>query len=496
LTIAYGRFLGDVKFGELYLAITFVALVGFPVELGFNQQLTRDVAEDPEKSQAYLWNTLLIKVMLWMLLYAIILLASWALGYGQEVRAIMAICGITLLSGSIVTTFASLHYAFERTLFPAVGMMIEKGLSACVGFILLKNGATVQAMALVLLGGSLIDAIWQAFWFFRLVGRHPTISRAVIRKLVFSSIPFIVYGVLGVIYYRIDTVLLSLMTNDAVVGWYGAGYRLFDTLLFIPNLILSAVMYPVFSKLSANSQPALKMAVEKCMNFLLICAIPIAALMIVAAPNIVGFIYHRAEFANTIPVLQALAPGLVFLYINTLFGTIIVSTKGEKKIPISAAIALAFNLGLNLFLIPIYRQVGAALVTSLTELLLLCISIFFVPKFLLPGRSLIVGGKALVAALVMTMAAYLLKVFSILLILPVALLVYTGMAFLLRMVPREDMQRLFRAIRHKGVETSPESLPSVIDENMYTRATERLPAVTMKKAQPKLRKIELEEVKE
>jgi O-antigen/teichoic acid export membrane protein len=255
-------------------------------------------------------------------------------------------------------------------------------------------------------------------------------------------------------------------------------------------------MYPVFSKLSANSQPALKMAVEKCMNFLLICAIPIAALLIVAAPNIVGFIYHRAEFANTIPVLQTLAPGLVFLYINTLFGTVIVSTKGEKKIPISAAIALAFNLGLNLFLIPIYRQVGAALVTSLTELLLLCISIFFVPKFLLPGRSLIVGGKALVAALVMTMAVYLLKVFSILLILPVALLVYASMAFLLRMVPREDMQRLYRAIRYKGVETSTEPLASVIDENIFARATERLPAVTMTEDRPKLRKIQLEEVKE
>ena len=54
LTSAYGRFLGDVRFGELYFATTFVTLIGFPVELGFNQQLTRDVAEDPEKAHAYL----------------------------------------------------------------------------------------------------------------------------------------------------------------------------------------------------------------------------------------------------------------------------------------------------------------------------------------------------------------------------------------------------------------------------------------------------------
>jgi O-antigen/teichoic acid export membrane protein len=46
LTIAFGRFLGDTKFGELYFAITFVSLVGIPVEQGVNQQLTRDVAVD------------------------------------------------------------------------------------------------------------------------------------------------------------------------------------------------------------------------------------------------------------------------------------------------------------------------------------------------------------------------------------------------------------------------------------------------------------------
>ena len=46
LTAAYGRFLGDEKFGELFFAISFVALVGFPIEFGFNQQVVRDVAQD------------------------------------------------------------------------------------------------------------------------------------------------------------------------------------------------------------------------------------------------------------------------------------------------------------------------------------------------------------------------------------------------------------------------------------------------------------------
>lgn len=486
LTIAYGRFLGDIKFGELYFAITFVSLIGFPVEFGFNQQLTRDVATEPQKAQAYLWNTLLIKITLWIGAYGIMLLVIRALGYSQEQWMLVAICGLSLLSGSIVNAFAALHYAFERTLFPSVGMMLEKGISAAVGFFLLKNGASVQTMAFVLLGGSIIDAIWVACWFFRLVGKRVAFERATLVKLLRTSIPFVVYGVLGVIYYRIDTVLLSLMTSTAVVGWYGAGYRLFDTLLFLPNLILNAVMYPVFSKLSVKSHTTLRTAVEKCMSLLLICSIPIATFMIVAAPAIIGFLYHRPDFVNSVPVVQALAPGLVFLYINTLFSSIIVSTKGEKKIPIMAAVALVFNLGLNLALIPHYQQVGAAAVTSLTELLLLCISLAFVPKYLLPHKTLRVGMKTLAAALCMAGALFFIRTWSIFILLPVAFVVYTAIATFLRTVSREDVQALTQAVKRKGgskaFDDTLETLAIVAEENIYLQITDpRLPVVTVKK---------------
>lgn len=450
LTIAYGQFLSVAKYGELYFAMTFVLLVGFPLQVGFDTQLTRDVAEKPEKALAYLWDTLLIKTVLWIPLYGIILLIAWTLGYSLEQRNLLEISGLALLSGSIVNTLGASHYAFERTLFPAVGLILEKGGSACVGIILLSHGASVQMMAFVLLGGSLIDAIWVAFWFFRMVGGHIVIDRAIIHKLVHDSIPFLVYGVLGVIYSRIDTFLLSLMTSATVIGWYGAGLRLYDTLFFLPNIIVNIILYPVLAKLSNRSQSSLRIAVEKCMNLLLICAMPIAGLMIAAAPNIIAFLYHRAEFANSIPVLQALGPGIVFVYINTLFLTIILCTKGEKKIPLMAGIALVFNVGLNILLIPLYRQIGAALITTLTELLLLGLSIVFVPKYLLPRGSLKVGGKALLATLGMTLAVFPLRMFSIFIILPIALLVYGGIVLLLRTVPQEDVQTLYKAIRHRG----------------------------------------------
>ncbi len=451
LISAYGRFLGDIKFGELYTATNIVLLIGFPIELGFNQQITRDVAQEPNKARLYFSNTLIIKLVLWSILYSFILFLSWLLGYSTEVRVLTAICGFTLLSTAITNTFSALHYAFERVSFPVIGTMLEKGLSALIGFTMLAHGADVTTIALILLGGSLASMLWHVVWFFRLMGTSFIIDGSTIRGLTRTSIPFLTYGVLGVIYYRIDTVLLAIMTNIAVVGWYGAGYRLFDTLVFLPSLVIR-IVYPIFSKLSNTSEASLKLAIEKSMNVLLFCGIPIAVGLIVTAPDIIEFIYHRAEFIHTVPALQGLAPGLIFLYINSVFNSTIISIKREKKIIIMATMALIFNLGLNLILIPLYQHVGAALVTSLTELLLVCLSIIFTPKHLLPLRSLYVGAKAIGASSIMALVIWalgLLHIFNILLILPVAMLVYFATATLIGTIPREDMRALYAAISQK-----------------------------------------------
>jgi O-antigen/teichoic acid export membrane protein len=316
-------------------------------------------------------------------------------------------------------------------------------------------------VAYVLLAGALINGTWQVICFYRLISVSFTINFALIRGLIRTSIPFLTYGVLGIIYSRIDTVLLSIMVNAATVGWYGAATRLIDTMGFLPGILIRPIMYPVFSKLSITSKETLKQAVEKSMNFLLVFGIPISTGLIVAAPNIINFLYRRPQFIPAIPTLQALAPYIVLLYANTVFNTIILTTRHERKITLMAAIALVFNLGLNFLLIPLYKQIGAAIVTTLTELLLLCLSIVFTPKHLLPLGSLMVAAKALIASLVMALAIWglnTLNISNIFIIIPVAMVVYFSATLLLKTIPREDFQVLFRAIRHKTQRTSPTSL--------------------------------------
>lgn len=453
LMAAYGRYLGKDLWGELFFAISFVALVGFPIEFGFNQQIVRDVAQDAKKALRYPINVLLLKLALWATLFGAVLGVSNVLRFGYEERLLVALCGCTLLVSAVGSTFGSIHTAAQRQVFPAIGLVIEKGLGAVIAILWMRGGGGVQAAALALLIGAACGAIWQVFWFVRLVGIRWNFDFQLIRDLVMQSIPFLTYGVIGVIYYRIDTVILQALTSTATVGIYGAAYRLFDTLVFIPNIVIVAVMYPVMAKLSVNSERQMKMAIEKSVNFLLFVGMPIMVGLIAAAPNIIGYLYHNTDFIPSVPVLQALAPGLAILYLNSVWTTALMSLKMEKQLPWIAGLALIFNLGGNLLLIPRLGGVGAAIVTSLTELLLMCLALWVLPRGMLPIRSVITGVKALAASLLMALVVVALGKLTIFVILPVAGIVYAVAATALATIPREDLEALYLAVarRTRGV---------------------------------------------
>ena len=495
LTVAYGRYLGPSQFGELVFAVAFVGLIGVPVNSGFDRQTIRDVAQQPEKAASYLSNMLIIRLGIWSILCALFLLAAWLLGYSPQVRVLVAICGFDLLCNALANTFASLHYAFERTIFPVVGNMLEKGLSALFGILLLRSGAGVLAMAVVIVGGSLVNGVWQAAWYVRLVGTTFTLDPALMRHILRKNVPFFINGALWTGYTTIDTVLLAFLTSSLVVGWYGAATRLFDTMSFLPTIVITSIMFPIFAKLSLVSDVELKLAFEKSVNFLLLCGIPIATLLIVAAPDIIFLLYGRNGFAQSIPVLQAAAPGVVFAFLSYALSSTLLSKKLDGKLPIVSAIALAFNLALNLVLIRFYQAIGAAIASTLTEVLVCCCLVALHPRQLLPFGSLWVAFKALIASLAMAWVVLALHAFHFVVVLASALLTYAAVAVVIGVIPRDDYLALYNALRLKAQPSSqlhPKDLPegappefgadALLEIELAT--TVKLPAIRLQALRP------------
>jgi len=268
-----------------------------------------------------------------------------------------------------------------------------------------------------------------------------------------NAIPFFAFWVLGSLYYRIDTILLSKLTSAAVLGWYGAAYRLFDTLVFLPNIVASAILFPILAQLSTQSQPALRRAMVKGLDIILIVGMPICVGLLVLAEPIIRLIYRPPEYVHAVPALQWLAVGLLLLYVNSILGVTLVSLNKERKLTLVAGLALVVNLSLNLALIPPFQHVGAAFTTAATEGFILVYLLAVTPRDLLARSTLGVLAKAGVAcaamALVLVGLMSDLGVHSVALLIPAGGAVYVLVGLALRLVPQEDFRLIGEVLRRR-----------------------------------------------
>ena len=291
----------------------------------------------------------------------------YVLGYSAEAGRVIAIYCLILAFNGLSTTFTAVYQGTQHVVYAAVGSIIEKVLVCALAITLLWLGFGVIAMAAVFVTGSAASVLWQGLCLRRVARIELRLDRAVIGKLVRNAIPFFAYWVMGSLYYRLDTILLSKLGGAAELGWYGAAYRLFDTLVFLPSIVASAILFPILAQLSTQARPSLRRAMAKGLDIIVIVGMPISVGLFVLAEPIIRFIYREPEFVQAVPALQWLAVGLLLLYVNSILSVTLVSLNEEHKLTLVAGLALVLNLGLNLALIPRYQHIAAASTTAATE---------------------------------------------------------------------------------------------------------------------------------
>jgi O-antigen/teichoic acid export membrane protein len=449
-----GARLGVSSFGTLYLAMSFSLLFAVLVEFGLNQQLVRAIARDPSIAGPYLVNALAIKLVLALVSYLAIFVLIYLLGYGPEARQVIAVYSLILACNALSTTFTAVYQGTQRVVYAAVGSVIEKVLVCVLAIVLLWLGFGVVAMAAVFVVGAAASAFWQGLRVQRVARLELRLDRGVLFTLVRNAIPFFAYWVLGSLYYRIDTILLSKLTSAAVLGWYGAAYRLFDTLVFLPSIVSTAILFPILAQLSTQSRPALRRAMGKGLDIILILGMPISVGLFTLAGPIIHLIYREPEFENAVPALQWLAIGLVLLYVNSILGVTLVSLNEERKLTLLAGLALVFNLALNLIFIPPFQHVGAAFTTAATEGFMLIYLLAVMPRDLRARSTLGVLAKATVASAAMGLAlaalTSTLRVQSLGLLVPLGIAIYAIVGLALRLVPPDDFRLIGAALGRRG----------------------------------------------
>jgi O-antigen/teichoic acid export membrane protein len=412
LTVLVSRSLGDAEFGRFHLALSLTTVFGVAVEFGLSQVLARSVARQRGLARPYLRRALTMVGGLGALLYAAALVSVEALGYPADVRGLVLILGVLMVAEAVAQVLTAIFQSHERMVVPAVARIVANALMLALVVVALRAGYGAPMVAAVLVVSALVRVAIQGWAVPRLAGfRMPGAATPAWRGLLAAGLPFFLANGLGVVFFRINVIMLGAMTSDAAVGWFGVASRLVDALTFVPQFLTMAT-FPVAARLWLTSPADFRATVRKTLHLLLVVTVPAAVVVHVFAEEIVALLFTLEAYGPAVPIVRIHAGSLALVFVDFYLVGILMAIGRERRWIAIAVGACVVSPALNWLLISLADAhwgnggIGAAMATLITEAGIMVAVLRSLPAGTLGREPARVAGRA--AALGAGLAAGLL----------------------------------------------------------------------------------------
>jgi len=230
--------------------------------------------------------------------------------------------------------------------------------------------------------------------------------------------------------------MISKFHSTTEVGIYSVSVNIVIAFIFIPMMYCNSI-YPLLSRFFKNSKKTLVIAYERSFKYLSILGIAVAFGIYALSEKIILFLYGT-DYSESVSVLAILSIFLLLKFVNPLSGLVLISINKQKSRLFSQGSSALLNIVLNIFLIPLYGIIGAAIATILTEIvftIMYCslmirygFNFNFLKKFI--HKPIIAG--IIMVLLVSNISNLFLSVF-------VGIIVYSLILIMFRILDKEDV---------------------------------------------------------
>jgi len=157
-----------------------------------------------------------------------------------------------------------------------------------------------------------------------------------------------------------DLLLLGKFHGAAAVGLYGVPFRMLALLVTVLPISLMGLMLPQLSRAwFANDMEAYRKLVQGAVDFLSLALLPVVVATLARAEGIVVLI-GGAELEGAANILRILILAGALSFFNQLYGHILLSTQGMRRLIAPTALVCALVLLAYFLFIPAYGVWAAA----------------------------------------------------------------------------------------------------------------------------------------
>ena len=360
------RYLGPEQFGLVSFATAFAGLFGAFATLGLQGIVVRDIVRNPNCAPETLGTTAILQLIGGIAAYLIVLVAIAYLRPDDSIaRSIVAILGSTML---LKVSEISVYW-FESKVLSKYTVWVQNGVFlvfATVKVILILQQASLIAFVWTMLAEAVVVAIilLGVMNKYGLLLTKLRVSTKRAKLLLKDSWPLLLSGIAVTIYMKIDKIMLGHMIGDEAVGVYSVALLISELWYFIPMVIVAST-FPAIIESKKRSEKQYYARLQKLFDLMVVISVGLALPTTFLSTSIVTLLFGEAyRDAGIILSIHIWAAVFVFLGVASSQWFI---AEGRQVLSLQRTVIGAFvNVALNLWLIPVYGAVGAALATIIS----------------------------------------------------------------------------------------------------------------------------------
>lgn len=434
-------YLGQDGFGQYSTVLAFFALFSAIADLGLSSVTAREISREGADESTILSKVLSLRLFSSFVVFLLSPLLIVFFGYSSELKI-----GIFIAAGAILFSTLSLmmNGVFQKRLAMDKVALIEfigKLLQVSVVVLVVKMNLGFLAVAGTLLVSLSFNALTVLFFSRRYVRFSPSIDVSYWRGFLRESLPMGATAIITFAYFKMDTIILSILQSSAHVGIYNVAYKIMENLIFFPAM-LAGLILPLLSRFIFTDRRQFEEIADKTFKVFFIIIVPIVVGTFFLAPDIIRFV-SGGDFDESIRVLRIIIFALGCIFFGHFFTMLLVVGNAQKKLMQMLLFAAAFNISLNMILITRYSYIGAAYASVATELLVVLLTGFLARKHIGYMPSFEHIGHILVSGILMGAAMFVLEPFSFFSAGVVGVGVYVFGLWLTRAVGTDEIVSLF-----------------------------------------------------
>lgn len=401
---------GQISFANTIISyfVTFAAL-GFSY---FGQREIAKVQNKPEQQKLIFWNVFFGKLISTVISTSVLFFLVFFNVFGEKYQLLLWLFAIQVIAVPFDITFY--FQGNENFCNIAIKTIIYRLLSIVCIFCFVRTSEDLWIYALCYSLATFVANIIMWPSALKVVG-FPSFKKLSLKNIWKPVFVIFLPALAVTVYASLDKVMIGYLAPnpDYDNGCYSQALKINQTILILITVIDSIMVARNSSLYGKGDLDSLKKNLYTAFNYVLFLGIPLIVGMCLLSSNLcswyLGTGYDEVPILLCIMSARFLVSGFTVVIGNELFIVV-----GKEKITTIATLVTGLiNLGLNFVLIPSLGAVGAAITTTISEIIcaIILMAFCFGKKFLAVSKVLRMAVKPIVGVFPMAIVVYFLNKF-------------------------------------------------------------------------------------